>query len=122
MDTVGPSRVHSAAEKCYVLVIVNDFSCYSWVFFLASKDEVFMHFQSLALRLFKEQEGALHTIRSDNGTEFKNASIDAFCRDHGIEHQFSAPQVPQQNVIVKRKNRMLVEMAWTMLDEHRTLR
>ena len=67
-------------------MIVDDFSYYSWVFFHASMDEVFMHFQSLALRLFKEQEGALRAIRSDNGTEFKNVSLDAFCRDHGIEH------------------------------------
>ena len=122
MDTVGPSRVRSVGGKWYVLVIVDDFSRYSWVFFLASKDEVFMHFRSLALRLFKEQEGALRAIRSDNGTEFKNASFDAFCRDHGIEHQFSAPRVPQQNGVVERKNMMLVEMAWKMLDEHTTLR
>ena len=54
MDTVGPSRVRSVGGKWYVLVIVEDFSRYSWVFFLASKDEVFMHFWSLALRLFKE--------------------------------------------------------------------
>ena len=81
-----------------------------------------MHFRSLALRLFKEQEGALRAIRSDNGTEFKNASFDAFCRDHGIDHQFSAPRVPQQNGVVERKNRTLVEMARTMLEEHRTPR
>ena len=93
-----------------------------WVFFLVSKDEVFMHFRSLALRLFKEQEGALCAIRSDNGTEFKNASFDAFCRDHGIEHEFFAPRVPQQNGVVERKNRTVVEMARTMLDEHRTPR
>ena len=84
MDIVGPSRVRSAGGKWYVLVIVDDFSHYSWVFFLARKDEVFMHFWSLALRLFKEQEGALRAIRSDNGTEFKNASFDAFCRDHAL--------------------------------------
>ena len=84
MDTVGPSRIRSAGGKWYVLVIVDDFSRYSWVFFLASKDEVFMHFRSLVLRLLKEQVGALRAIRSDNGTDFKNASFDVFCRDHGI--------------------------------------
>jgi hypothetical protein len=50
MDTISPSRVRSIGDKWYVLVIVDDFSCYSWVFFLESKDEVFEHFQSLALR------------------------------------------------------------------------
>jgi hypothetical protein len=51
MDTVGPSRVRSMGGKWYVLVIVDDYSRYSWVFFLESKDEVFVHFKSLALRL-----------------------------------------------------------------------
>jgi hypothetical protein len=41
MDTVGPSRVHSMGGKWYVLVIVDDYPCYSWVFFLESKDQVF---------------------------------------------------------------------------------
>jgi hypothetical protein len=51
MDTVGPSRVHSMGNKWYVLVVFVDYSCYSWVFFLENKDEVFEHFWSLALRL-----------------------------------------------------------------------
>jgi hypothetical protein len=51
MDTIGPSWVHSMAGKWYVLVIVDDYCRYSWVFFLESKDEVFDHFWSLALRL-----------------------------------------------------------------------
>jgi hypothetical protein len=44
MDTVGPSRVHSIGGKWFVLVVVDDYSRYSWVFFLKSKDEVFEHF------------------------------------------------------------------------------
>jgi hypothetical protein len=54
MDTISPSRVCSMGGKWYVLVIVDDYSCYSWVFFLESKDEVFEHFQSLTLRLNNE--------------------------------------------------------------------
>jgi hypothetical protein len=54
MDNVGPSRVHSMGGKWYVLVIVDDYSCYSRVFFLESKDEVFEHFRSLDLRLNNE--------------------------------------------------------------------
>jgi hypothetical protein len=50
MDIVGPSRVRSMGGKWYVLVIIDDYSRYSWVFFLESKDEVFEYFQSLALR------------------------------------------------------------------------
>jgi hypothetical protein len=51
MDTVGPSQVCSMGGKWYVLVIIDDYSRYPWVLFLESKDEVFEHFWSLALRL-----------------------------------------------------------------------
>jgi hypothetical protein len=51
INIVGPSRVRSMGGKWYVLIVVDDYSWYSWVFFLESKDEVFEHFQSLALRL-----------------------------------------------------------------------
>jgi transposase InsO family protein len=103
------------------LLSLMDYSCYSWAFFLESKDEVFEHFQSLDLRLNNEHPNCLKAIRSDNGTEFRNGSFDEFCLEHGIDQQFSAPRVPQQNGIVEQKNHTLVEMARTMLDEHRTL-
>jgi transposase InsO family protein len=85
MDNVGPSRVRSMGGKWYVLVIVEDYSRCSWVFFLESKDEVFEHFWSLALRLNNEHPNCLKVIRSDNGTEFRNASFDEFCLQHGID-------------------------------------
>jgi transposase InsO family protein len=122
MDTVGPSRVRSMGGKWYVLVIVDDYSRYSWVFFLESKDQVFEHFWLLTLRLNNEHSNCLKAIRSDNGTEFRNTSFDKFCLEHGIDQQFSAPRIPQQNGVMKRKKRTLVEMARMMLDEHRTPR
>jgi transposase InsO family protein len=85
MDTVGPSWVCSMGGKWYVLVIVDNYSQYSWVFFLESKDEVFEHFRSLALRLNNENPNILKVIRSDNGTEFRNASFDQFCLEHGVD-------------------------------------
>jgi hypothetical protein len=83
---------------------------------------VFEHFQSLALRLNNEHLNCLKAIRKDNGTEFRNVSFDQFCLEHGVDQQFSAPRVPQQNGVVKQKNHTLVEMVRMMLDEHRTLR
>jgi transposase InsO family protein len=122
MDTVDPSQVRSMGGKWYILVIVDDYSHYSWVFFLESKDQVFEHFWLLALRLNNENPNCLKAIHSDNGTEFRNASFDEFCLEHGIDQQFSVSCVPQQNGVVERKNHTLVEMARTMLDEHRTPR
>nr|ABA98046.1 retrotransposon protein, putative, Ty1-copia subclass [Oryza sativa Japonica Group] len=122
MDTVGPARVQSVGGKWYVLVIVDDFSRYSWVFVMATKDEAFQHFCGLFLRLELEFPGTLKRIRSDNGGEFKNASFEQFCNERGLLQEFSSPRVPQQNGVVERKNRVLVEMARTMLDEYKTPR
>jgi transposase InsO family protein len=101
MDTVGPSRVRFMGGKWYVLIIVDDYSHYSWGFFLESKDEVLEHFQSLALRLNNEHHNCLKIIHNDNETEFKNVSFDQFCLEHGVDQQFSAHRVPQQNGVVE---------------------
>jgi transposase InsO family protein len=58
-------------------------------------------------------------IRSDNGTEFKNSQIEGFLEEEGIKHEFSSPYTPQQNGVVERKNRTLLYMARTMLDEYK---
>jgi transposase InsO family protein len=108
--------------KRYVLIIIDDYSRYSWAFFLESKDEVFEQFWSLALRLNNKHPNCLKVIYSDNGTEFRKASFDQFYLEHGVDQQFSALRVPQQNRVVERKNRTLVEMARTMLDEYMTSR
>jgi hypothetical protein len=78
---------------------------------LESKDEVFKHFRSLALRLNNEHPNCLKVIHSENETEFWNASFDEFCLEHDIDQQFFALHVPQQNEVVERKNCTLIEMA-----------
>jgi hypothetical protein len=85
MDTIGPSRIRSMGGKWYVLIIVDDYSRYPWVFFLESKDEMFGQYLSLALRLNNEHPNYLKVIRSDNETELKNTSFDEFCLEHGID-------------------------------------
>jgi transposase InsO family protein len=101
MYTVSPSQVRSMEGKWYILVIIDDYSHYSWVFFLESKDEVFEHFRSLALRLNNEHPNCLKAIPSDNGTELRNAPFDQFCLEHGIDQQFLASCFPQQIRVVE---------------------
>jgi hypothetical protein len=72
------------------------------------------------LRLNNEHPNCLKVIHSDNVIDFRNASFDQFYLEHSVDQQFFAPCVPQQNAIMERKNRTLVEMARMMLDEHRT--
>jgi hypothetical protein len=101
MDTIGPSRVCSMGGKWYIIAIVDDYSHYSWVFFLKSKDEVFEHFQSLALRLNNEHLNCLKVIHNDNMTEFRNASFDQFYLEHGVDQQFFILCVSQQNEVME---------------------
>ncbi|WVZ81026.1 LOW QUALITY PROTEIN: hypothetical protein U9M48_028453 [Paspalum notatum var. saurae] len=122
MDTVGPSRVASVSGNWYVLVVVDDFSRFSWVFFMEFKDEAFGFVRDLVLRLRNESHKAMRAIHSDNGGEFRNSRFENFCRGLGLEHQFPSPYTPPQYGFVERKNRTLVERARTMLDEHRTPR
>jgi transposase InsO family protein len=123
IDTVGSARVQSDGGKWYVLVIMDDFSHYSWVFFIESKDEAFSLAQDLILWLQNEfPKNVMRANCSDNGIEFKNSHFETFCAYLGLEHQFSSPYIPQQNGVVEHKNRTLVKMARTMLDKHRTPR
>jgi hypothetical protein len=101
MDTIGLSRVCSMGGKWYIIAIVDDYSHYSWFFFLKSKDEVFEHFQSLALRSNNEHLNCLKAIHNDNMTEFRNASFNQFCLEHGVNQQFSILCVSQQNEVMK---------------------
>jgi transposase InsO family protein len=59
-------------------------------------------------------------IQSDNGTEFKNYTLNDFLSDEGIRHQYSSPYTPQQNGVAERKNRTLIDMDRTMLAEFKS--
>src|SRR5438128_494813 len=59
-------------------------------------------------------------IRSDNGSEFKNSHIDDYCDEDGIKHELSSTYTPQQNDVVERKNKTLITLARSMLDEYGT--
>jgi hypothetical protein len=123
MDLVGLARVRSAGGKWYVLVVVDDYSRYGWVFFLEEKGETFGFVQDLVLRLRNERHGdAIRAIRGDNGSGFRNSCFETFFHDLGLEHKFSSPYTPPQNGVVERKKGTLCEMARTMLDEHGTPR
>ncbi|WVZ76223.1 LOW QUALITY PROTEIN: hypothetical protein U9M48_024212, partial [Paspalum notatum var. saurae] len=86
MDTIGPARVASVSGKWYVLVVMVDFSRFSWVFFMEFKDEAFGFVGDLVLRLKNENHKAMRAIHGDNGGEFRNSQFENFCHDQGLEH------------------------------------
>ena len=119
MDLFGPVHVRSVGGKSYSLVVTDDFSRFSWVFFLGTKSETAEILKKLFVKLETKYNRKIRFIRSDNGTKFKNHNMEEFCTQHGITHQFSAAYTPQQNGVAERKNRTLIECARTMLaDSH----
>ena len=117
IDLFGPISTASIGGNKYTLVVVDDYSRYTWVEMMPSKDETYEVLTKLLRLLQTQKEDEIQSIRSDNGTEFKNNGVAQYCDDHGIDHNFSAAGVPQQNGIVERKNRTLVEAGKTMLAE-----
>ncbi|GKB09974.1 retrovirus-related pol polyprotein from transposon TNT 1-94 [Tanacetum coccineum] len=100
MDLCGLMRVKSINEKRYVLVVVDDYSRYTWVFFLHSKDEASEVIISFIKQTQVNLQLQLQRVRTDNGTEFKNKTLAKFFDEVGISQQFSAARTPQQNDVV----------------------
>nr|GFB15254.1 retrovirus-related Pol polyprotein from transposon TNT 1-94 [Tanacetum cinerariifolium] len=115
MDLCGPMRVDSINEKKHVLVIVDDYSRYTWTHFLRSKDEtpeVLIDFLGLVQRGLHTQ---VRIVQTDKGTEFLNKTLHEYFASERIKHQTSVTRTPKQSGVVERRNRTLVEAARTML-------
>ncbi|GJV69480.1 putative ribonuclease H-like domain-containing protein [Tanacetum coccineum] len=115
MDLFGPTSVRSLNHKTYCLVITDDFSRFSWVFFLRTKDETSGILKDFIRQIQNQLNQKVKTIRCDNGTEFKNRDFIEFCGSKGIKREYSNARTPQQNGVAERKNRTLIEAARTML-------
>nr|GFA55414.1 putative ribonuclease H-like domain-containing protein [Tanacetum cinerariifolium] len=115
MDLCGPMRIASINGKRYILVIVDDYSRYTWVHFLRSKDEAPAVIITFLKTITVLLQSPVIIIRTDNGTEFKNQVLKVYFDFTGISHQMSSVRTPQQNGEVERRNRTLVEAARTML-------
>ncbi|GJW92836.1 retrovirus-related pol polyprotein from transposon TNT 1-94 [Tanacetum coccineum] len=115
MDLCGPMRVASINEKKYILLIVDDYSRITWVRFLRTEYEapeaIIKCIKNIQVRL----NAIVHNVRTDNRTKFVNQTLREFYENVGISHQTFVARTPQQNGIVERRNRTLVEAAHTML-------
>ncbi|GKA70016.1 putative ribonuclease H-like domain-containing protein [Tanacetum coccineum] len=115
MDLFGPTFVKSLMKKMYCLVVTDDYSRFTWVFFLATKDETSGILKSFITGIENLVDHKVKVIRCDNGTEFKNREMNQFCEMKGILRQFSVARTPQQNEVAERRNRTLIKAARTML-------
>jgi Integrase core domain len=107
LDLFAPITILSISRKMFMLVIVDDYSHFTLVIFLGSKDETFEKFDNFYYRVENEKSSKIGTIRSDHRKEFKNIKFNDFCNKRGYRHEYSAPHTPQQNEVVERKNRTL---------------
>ncbi|GKB37141.1 putative ribonuclease H-like domain-containing protein [Tanacetum coccineum] len=115
MDLFRPTSVRSINHKTYCLVVTDDYSRFSWVFFLATKDETSEILKTFITGIENQINHKVKIIRCDNRTEFKNNDMNQFCRMKGIKMEFSVARTPQQNGVAERKNRTLIRAARTML-------
>ncbi|GJS15073.1 putative ribonuclease H-like domain-containing protein [Tanacetum coccineum] len=115
MDLFRPTSVRCINHKTYCLVVTYDFSRFSWVLFLATKDETSGILKTFLTGIENQINHMVKIIRCDNGTEFKNNDMNQFCGLKGIKREFSVARTLQQNGVAKRKNRKLIEAARTML-------
>ncbi|GJW33220.1 putative ribonuclease H-like domain-containing protein [Tanacetum coccineum] len=115
MDLFGPTFVSSLMHKKYCLVVTDDYSRFTWVFFLTTKDETSEILKSFIKEIENLVDKKVKIIRSDNRTEFKNKVLDDFCREKGIKREYSVTRTPQQNGVAERRNKTLIEAARTML-------
>jgi hypothetical protein len=109
MDLFGSIAYISIGGSKYCLVIVDDYSRFTWVFFLQEKSQT-----KETLKRF------LRRAQNEFVLRIKNSQIEEFLEEEGIKHEFCSPYTPQQNGVVERKNRTLSDMARTMLDEYKT--
>ncbi|GJY37201.1 putative ribonuclease H-like domain-containing protein [Tanacetum coccineum] len=102
-------------NKKYCLVVTDDYSRFTWVFFLASKDETSGILKNFITEIENLVDKKVKIIRCDNRTEFKNRVMNEFCKRKGIKREYSVARTPQQNGVAERRNRTLIEAARTML-------
>nr|GEX69229.1 integrase, catalytic region, zinc finger, CCHC-type, peptidase aspartic, catalytic [Tanacetum cinerariifolium] len=107
--------VASVYGKKYILVIVDDYSWFTWVKFLESKDEAHDFIIKFLKMIHVRLNAPFRNIRTDNGTNFVNQTLRRYYKSVGISHETSVPRTPQENDVVKRQNSTLVEASRTIL-------
>lgn len=114
-DLCGPITPSTMGGNKYIFVVIDDHSRYMWISLLKEKGEAFEKFQRLRVTIEQETGERIATFRSDRGGEFTSYEFNKFCEDKGIKRDLTAPYSPQQNGVVERRNRTLMEMTRSIL-------
>ncbi|GJV93422.1 retrovirus-related pol polyprotein from transposon TNT 1-94 [Tanacetum coccineum] len=116
MDLFGPVKPQTISHNKYTLVIVDEYSRYTWVFCLKKKSDAADCIMSFIRKMENLNEVRVKELRSDNGTEFRKHKLEEFCDEKGISQNFSSPCTPEQNCVAERRNKTLIKATRTMLN------
>ncbi|KAG7565310.1 Integrase catalytic core [Arabidopsis suecica] len=114
-DLCGPITPSTAAQNKYIFVLIDDYSRYMWSLLLKEKSEAFERFKKFKALVEQETGFKIGTLRTDRGGEFTSQEFQSFCDVSGIQRHLTAPYSPQQNGVVERRNRTLLEMTRSIL-------
>lgn len=114
-DLCGPISPTTAAGNKYIFVLVDDHSRYMWTILLKDKGDAFQKFKNFKIMAEQEAKTSIKTLRTDRGGEFTSNEFQRFCEASGIQRHLTAPYTPQQNGVVERRNRTLLEMTRSIL-------
>ncbi|GKA13909.1 retrovirus-related pol polyprotein from transposon TNT 1-94 [Tanacetum coccineum] len=109
-DLCGPITPPSHGKNLYFMLFIDDYSRKTWVYFLNEKSQAFEAFKKFKAMVEKEKGLKIKSMRSDRGGEFLSKEFNKFCEDNGIRRFLTAPYSPQQNGVVERKNRTILNM------------
>ncbi|KAM1470398.1 hypothetical protein ACFX11_041122 [Malus domestica] len=117
VDLCGPMQNDSLAGNKYFMLLVDDCTRMMWVYFLKYKSDALICFRKFKSMVELQSDFKIKCLRSDRGGEFTSCEFNKLCEDAGIQRQLSMAYTPQQNGVVERKNRTVVEMAKAMLHD-----
>jgi transposase InsO family protein len=111
----GAMQTPSIGGNSYFLTFIDDFSRKTWIYFLKHKYDALGCFQQFKSLVEKHSGYYIKDIRTDRGGEYVSREFHNFCKVHGIYKQFTTRYTPQQNGVVEKKNRTIMEMVRNML-------
>ncbi|KAL3524815.1 hypothetical protein ACH5RR_013187 [Cinchona calisaya] len=116
-DLYGPIKTESYGGSRYFMLLTDDYSHMSWVYFLQKKSEAFEAFKKFKSLLETQSGKHVKALRTNRGGEVTPQEFYSFFDEHGIRRELTAPYTPEKNGVAERKNRTVVEMARSMLQE-----
>uniref|UniRef100_A0A2N9G177 Integrase catalytic domain-containing protein n=1 Tax=Fagus sylvatica TaxID=28930 RepID=A0A2N9G177_FAGSY len=116
-DLWGPAPIVSYTGFKYYLVLVDEFTKFTWTYLLKHKSDTLQVFTQFHAMVHTQFSLPIKTFRTDCGGEFTSTKFNQFCATHGIIHQLSCPHTPQQNGTAERKHRHLIQCALALLSE-----